>query len=81
MTEIMRSHFYIRKKATLKYLTSKRSAPDSAEELIIQSGSPFESAKKNNNNNYKIIKLLFFYIIYLKCVYRFTNINQFGNTF
>jgi len=35
---------------TLKYLTSKRSAPDSTEELIIQSGSPFESAKKIKKN-------------------------------
>lgn len=32
---------------TLKYLTLRRSAPDSAEELIIQSGSSFESAKTN----------------------------------
>ncbi len=43
---------------TLKYLTSRRSAPDSAEELIIQSGSSFESVKKKIKSSYELI---FFY--------------------
>lgn len=43
---------------TLKYLTSRRSAPDSAEELIIQSGSSFESVKKKIKSSYELIFFL-----------------------
>ncbi len=43
---------------TLKYLTSRRSAPDSAKELIIQSGSSFESVKKKIKSSYELIFFL-----------------------